>query len=608
MVASRNRCLKEMTPERWQRVKDLFEAAVWRSPPARSEFLTNACSDDEVVRREVESLLRAHDLDPGFMSTPVGTLLLDETALLSVGQRFGNYEQLAPIGNGGMGQVYSAIDSRLWRKIALKFLPSSLMHDTERVRRFEQEARAASALNHPNIVTIHEIGEVDSVQFIATEFVDGETLREHTRSRRISNEEVLNIGIQIGSALQAAHEAGIVHRDIKPENIMLRRDGIVKVLDFGLAKLAPQDLGVHPHPSTKPVFHTNPGVVMGTVSYMSPEQARAADVDARTDIWSLGVVLYEMVSGRTPFVGETSSHIIVSIIEHEPEPLSIKSEIPDELQRIVSKCLVKNRKQRYQSIGDLLADLKRLKQRLEVDAAIGGMAEPRKIGYDAAVTSIHNPVTTDDIAVARTPSRLVYFVRGLKSSRRRQWIIALMLALVAFITPAAYWRYKLKSAEPAAVAQINTESSVRSVAILPFENETQNPVCEYLSVAIPQTISTELRKSGGGKVNVLINSHSKFTLKDVDAQEVVRSLGVSAILTTRIVRCGGNIVLNFELIDARTKSQIWSEQYDRKLTSIVMVQLYISREIAQRLGEMAFTEVLIELKSSDAILKGRPLN
>jgi eukaryotic-like serine/threonine-protein kinase len=249
-----------MKPQQWERVKELFEVACPRDPSARVEFLKRACADDEEVKHEVESLLRAHDQDSGFMSTPLGGLLVSDTPLLRAGQSFGYYEQIAPISEGGMGQVYSAVDSRLGRKIALKLLPSFFTHQTDRVRRFEQEARAASALNHPNIVTIHEIGEVKSLQFIATEFVDGETLREHMTKRRMEIGEVLDIGCQIVSALQAAHEAGIVHRDIKPENIMLRRDGIVKVLDFGLAKLAPDVVTVDPDAPTRPIVNTNPGL------------------------------------------------------------------------------------------------------------------------------------------------------------------------------------------------------------------------------------------------------------------------------------------------------------------------------------------------------------
>jgi serine/threonine protein kinase len=370
-----------MTPERWEQVKEIFDAAIKRGPNKRSEFVEEASAGDQEVKREVESLLRVHDHDSGFMSTPAATLLLEQTQLLSAGQRFGHYEQIAPIGKGGMGEVYSAVDSRLGRKIALKLLPDFLTHLTDRVHRFELEARAASALNHPNIVTIHEIGEVESLHFIATEFVDGETLRQQMTKRGMSVRESLDICVQIASALQAAHEAGIVHRDIKPENIMLRRDGIVKVLDFGLAKLAPDHLDVHSQGPTRPMVYTTPGVIMGTVAYMSPEQARGVDVDARTDIWSLGVVLYEMLTGRLPFKGATNSDVIVSILEREPTPLAtVALHTPSELQRIVAKSLRKDREERYQTIKDLLVDLKGLRRDLEFPGTKSRVWTYRSVG------------------------------------------------------------------------------------------------------------------------------------------------------------------------------------------------------------------------------------
>src|SRR5713226_3778221 len=270
-----------------------------------------------------------------------------------------------------MGEVYLAQDTKLDRKVALKILPAEVASDRNRMNRFVQEAKAASALNHPNIITIHEIDETDSGHFIATEFIDGETLRDHMRRTPMKVAEVLDVVVQIASALSAAHAAGIVHRDIKPENIMVRKDGIVKVLDFGLAKLlersAPDSVD-HEAP-TRAVVKTDPGVVMGTAIYMSPEQARGISVDARTDIFSLGIVLYEMVAGRLPFEGSTASEVLASILgEKETQPLARYSrEVPAELERIVSKALRKNRDQRYQTIQDLLLDLKSLTQELEFE-------------------------------------------------------------------------------------------------------------------------------------------------------------------------------------------------------------------------------------------------
>src|SRR5947209_1120662 len=288
-----------MTPERWQQVKALFHAALEREPKFRADFLVKACGADQSLRAEVESLISSHEEEGSFIDAPAfaaaASLLADEPVALQAGQQFGAYEIVVPIGRGGMGEVYLAADRRLGRKVALKLLPTSFTQNADRLRRFEQEARAASALNHPNILTIYEIGEVAGAHFIATEFIEGETLRQYLRGAQPDVSEALRITIQIADALAAAHKAGIIHRDIKPENVMLRPDGYVKVLDFGLAKLSEPQLTYQSdgEAPTLGLVNTNPGMVMGTVNYMSPEQARGQEVDARTDIFSLGVVLYE---------------------------------------------------------------------------------------------------------------------------------------------------------------------------------------------------------------------------------------------------------------------------------------------------------------------------
>ena len=293
-----------MTTQQWQLVKELFEAALERDDEDPAAFLAEACPDDREVRDEVQSLLAAHTRDSTFMSQPVGSLLGDTRPTLLTGQHLGNYEVIATLGKGGMGQVYLALDTRLGRKVALKLLPFSQTRDPNHVQRLEQEARTASALNHPNIVTIHEIGEADSIHFMATEYVEGETLRERMANAELSVREIVALAVQIASALRAAHRAGIVHRDIKPENIMLRSDAVVKVLDFGLAKLTG-------------AAEVESGLIMGTTPYMSPEQARGETVDARTDVWSLGVVVYEMIKGTVPFTGETHRQTVTSILQDE---------------------------------------------------------------------------------------------------------------------------------------------------------------------------------------------------------------------------------------------------------------------------------------------------
>src|SRR6266545_813994 len=297
---------------------------------------------------------------------------------LASGTKLGRYEIRSQLGAGGMGEVYLARDTKLERTLALKVLPAEVAADGNRMSRFVQEAKAASALNHPNILTIYEIDQVDCFHFIAAEFIDGETLRQRMKSTQLNLSDALDAAAQIAGALAAAHAAGIIHRDIKPENIMLRRDAVVKILDFGLAKLSERPRPDSVDTEAPTTFKTNPGTVLGTAVYMSPEQARGLEVDARTDIFSLGVVLYEMVAGRLPFEGSISSEVISSILsEKEPQPLArYSSEVPDELERIVSKALRKNRDERYQTIRDMLLDLNSLKQELEFEKRLERSVPP----------------------------------------------------------------------------------------------------------------------------------------------------------------------------------------------------------------------------------------
>ena len=451
-----------MTPERWQQIDRLFHSVLACPSRDRAAFLRQACEGDEFLRVEVESLIESHEQPDSFIDSPAddvaAELLSFVDTKLNPGQQIGHYTISSLLGTGGMGEVYLAKDLALGREIALKLLPAEFMGQRERVRRFEQEARAASALNHPNIVTIYEVGRTDSSHFIATEFVDGKTLRQHiaevasrhldggTTESRMEINEVLDIASQIASALAAAHTAGIVHRDIKPENIMLRSDGFVKVLDFGLAKLSFQqttDPSVNNSERIGTIVKTNPGMVMGTVQYMSPEQARGLEVDLRTDIWSLGVVLYEMVTGRVPFSGETSSHVIVSILEHEPPPVSDYINAPGELTRIISKALNKDRNQRYQKAKDFVSDLKRLKQEFEVnDRLQWAYQEEPKSGESASsrgessVTLSHHSSNAPTLPLepARQTSRVEYLDARLSDHKKATGIfLAVFLAVLTML-------------------------------------------------------------------------------------------------------------------------------------------------------------------------------
>ncbi len=350
-----------MADEKWQKVREIFDAALRRQPEERRRFVLEACGDDKTLLTEVESLLSSLGSAESFMETPavakVAGAIEAETKHLERGQNLGHYEIIEQIGEGGMGEVYLAKDTRLNRQVALKLLAAHITEDKNRVSRFRQEAFATSALNHPNIVTIYEIGEWQGRDFIATEFVDGITLRTLLGKKKTSVSEALDLALQIAGALSAAHGAGIVHRDIKPENIMIRRDGLVKILDFGIAKYMPSGNG------RQSLVETEVGEVIGTAAYMSPEQARGLEIDQRTDIWSLGVILYEMIAGKLPFSGKTKSDRIAAILEHEPVPLTkIRRTVPPELEQITGRALAKNKKERYAEAADLAEDLRRLRE------------------------------------------------------------------------------------------------------------------------------------------------------------------------------------------------------------------------------------------------------
>src|SRR5438876_4058483 len=331
-----------MTPARFQTIEEIYRAAVDQEPDRTSAFLDAACEGDELLRRKVEALLASRQRASSFIETSaigLATRIIENgQADLLVGRTFGHYKISKPIGSGGMGEVYLATDIKAGRKAALKLLPMHFTGDAERLHRFQQEAHALVGLNHPNILTVYEIGEDHSIHYIASELIEGETLRQRLARGRIQVSEAVDVAIQVASALAAAHQAGIVHRDIKPENIMLRPDGYVKVLDFGIAKLAEEELpAAMPRDEALLMVETNVGLILGTVRYMSPEQTCGAPVDKRTDIWSLGVVLYETVTGHQPFVGDTPMDVMTSILESEPPPLTRHvAHVPAELQHITS--------------------------------------------------------------------------------------------------------------------------------------------------------------------------------------------------------------------------------------------------------------------------------
>jgi serine/threonine protein kinase len=431
-----------MKSEQWQQLDRLFHVALERKPDERAAFLDEACAGDEALRREVKALLTAHEEAGSFIENPAfkveAQALAGEQARQKansiVGQIIAHYRIIEPLGSGGMGDVYLAQDMTLGRQVALKLLPARFTGDAELLRRFEQEARAASALNHPNILTIYEIGYADSVRYIATEFIAGVTLRARMAGKPMKTGETLNVALQVASALAAAHARGIVHRDIKPENIMIssasqlvQRETFIKVLDFGIAKLTESHVSDTETP-TRPLVSTSHGVTMGTAPYMSPEQVRGDRVDARTDIWSLGAVLYEMLAGQMPFVGEKAQDVNASILKDESLPLA--AEIPDRLKWLVKKALRKDREDRYQTAREMCSDLLDLLEQETETQKIERSAQANVRGMIAENSQASaREVKIGGEFAARSTSSAEYIISKIKPHKRGA-LIALMTLLV----------------------------------------------------------------------------------------------------------------------------------------------------------------------------------
>ena len=460
---------------------------------------------------------------------------------LTPGTRLGRYEIRSHIGAGGMGEVYLAHDTELERAVALKVLPADAASDEQRMHRFIQEAKAVSVLNHPNILTIHEIGNAGDVQFMAMEFVKGITLLEHMKSGRMELSKVLDVSMQAASALATAHDAGIVHRDIKPENIMLRLDGYVKVLDFGLAKL----LGLPEmdrEAQTKELVTTNPGMILGTLRYMSPEQARGQKLNKATDIWSLGVVIYEMVADHYPFNGSTASDVLASILMVAPPPLTeYWPQTPQELDRIVMKALAKDREERYQSARDLLLDLRLLKQRLDVESEMERLARP-----------------VSQVSIAKSASRLRVATTGVQKKR------------------------STRSPTKSKARRRQFHKAIDSLAVLPLMNTSNDPESEYLSDGITESIINTLSQIP--KLRVMARSTVfRYKGREVDPLAVGSALNVRAILTGRVLQMRQTLIIKVELVDVADGSQLWGEQYERESGDILAIQREISREITANL-------------------------
>jgi serine/threonine-protein kinase len=504
--------------------------------------------------------------------------------LLPANTIISHYRIISRLGAGGMGEVYLAEDTQLGRRVALKILPPDFTNDEERLLRFEQEAHAASALNHPNIITIHEVGSEANTRYITTEFIEGETLRQRLQRGPLSVREALDVAVQVANALAAAHHIGIIHRDIKPENVMLRPDGYAKVLDFGIVKLTEKFVehytgGSDALDSAKlNEVKTESNIVMGSPSYMSPEQARGIAVDGRTDIFSLGVMLHEMIAGKRPFDGETISDVIVSILDRRPQPLSeISSEVTPRLESIVHKALSKERDARYQTINDLLKDLKRQKQRVDFESGLDESfmpdysAEPTVAitTEDARATVKAFSVRDDHLETGRATSSAEYLVTEIK--RHKRGALIMFLALVIATALLIFFIARGERHEP-----------IDSIAVLPFANESADPNTEYLSDGITESLINNLSQSRSLKV-MSRNSVFRYKGQEPDAKTVGRELGVRAVMTGRIVQRGDNLTVSVELVDARDNSQVWGEQYNRRMSDLLAVQEEIAKQASEHL-------------------------
>lgn len=480
------------------------------------------------------------------------------------GTRIGPYEIIEAIGAGGMGEVYRATDTKLKRQVAIKILPPGLAGSPDRLARFQSEAEALASLNHPHIAAIYGLEDADGVTALIMELVEGEDLARRMARGPVLLDEVLLIANQLAEALEAAHGQGIIHRDIKPENIIVRRHGFVKLLDFGLAKI---DRAVTDVDAPTRLM-TEPGTVVGTVSYMSPEQARGLNVDARTDIFSLGVVLYEMVTARVPFNGSSAGEVVASILsEKEPQPLARYTRgVPAELERIVSKALRKNRDERYQTIRDMRLDLKSLNQEQEFQHKLERFASPQPSRARESGEQIPPESAARSTALARGET-------GAARPHGRTTVIAFALAalLIMVAGVGAYVHFKRADA-----------GAITSVAVLPFINATDNSDVEYLSDGLTDSLISSLSQLP--KLSVKSRS-SVFRYKGTHAplKEVGNALNVDAMLNGRVVQRGDDVTLHIELVDVNTETAVWSGDYHRSMTDLVSLPAEIARDVSTKL-------------------------
>jgi len=532
-----------MTPDRYKRIARIFDAALKVTPAERVEFLAEACAGDDSLRQEVQLLIASHERSGEFIDTPAyqaAEKLVTSYHPFKAGQMIAHYLIRSQLGEGGMGQVYLAEDTTLKRKVALKVLAPFDHDDREARKRLLREARAAASLDHPNICAIYEVGEQHDGGYIAMQYVEGETLAERLCRQPIPLEEVLQIATQVAAALIAAHEHNVIHRDIKPANLMITSRGDVKVLDFGLAKAVPTS--GQPADTTK-ILLTQPGAIVGTVPYMSPEQLRGDHLDVRTDIFSFGATLYEMLKGKPPFARHSVPETMAAILEHEPEPVMVA-----DFEPIVSKCLAKDRRQRYQTAAELLTDLQDLHHRL----GDSGKSERRT-----------------ELMTKPTPPPHVSLLTDLAA----RWRIVLFGAIAIFGLALGLYVYATRDHQLPAID---------SLAVLPFQNQSGNPNIEYLSDGISEALInslTELRQ-----LRVIARTTTfRYKGKDIDPLQIGRDLKVRSVLTGSVRQAGDNLAIQVDLVDAATGSELWGHEYERKASDLLSVKQAIAREVSDTL-------------------------
>ncbi len=468
-----------------------------------------------------------------------------------------------------MGEVYLAEDTKLDRRVALKTLPSEFANDSDRMSRFVREAKSASALNHPNIITIHEIGETNGINFIASEYVQGDTLHNLIRARQLDLKTTLDVAVQVASALNAAHKVGIIHRDIKPDNVMIRPDGLVKILDFGIAKLSTKkaDATDGEAPTALKDEGTTPGTIIGTAHYMSPEQARGKDVGTQSDIFSFGLVLYEMITGQRAFTGENALDVIGAILHKEPTPLNqLQPDLPHEIERIINKTLRKDPEARYQTAGDLLTDLKDVRQDLQFKNQLERTVAPNN---DSPATKT---VTVPSTSLPSPPTSSAEFITQEVKKHKLGVLVAAVLVLVLIGT--GFWFFNPRAS--------SGNKPIASIAVLPFQNRSSDADTEYLSDGLAESLIFRLTQLPNLKVSPT-STVMRYKSKDTDITQVAKELEVDAVMSGRVSQRGNDLTISVELVDARTKKLIWAEQYDRKMSDLLATQREIATTIAQKL-------------------------